>query len=57
MFNKLKSVFDKDKPAEGTTAAKAQDVKDAAAAAGVATGGAAGAKPAAPVSADRQRRS
>jgi small subunit ribosomal protein S1 len=30
MFNKLKSVFEKDKPAEGTTAARAQEVKDAA---------------------------
>lgn len=49
MFNRLKSVFDKDKdagkPAEGTTAAKAQDVKDAAAAAGIGKDGAA-AKPA-----------
>lgn len=27
MFNKIKSVFDKEKPAEGTTAAKAEEVK------------------------------
>lgn len=45
MFNKLKSVFDKSEPAEGTTQARAQDVKSAAAAAG-ATDPAA--KPAAP---------